>query len=130
MKLGKPGKIALLVFTLWPIIYMFVFFAFVFTTFFRDFASKGAPEGPEGFLIIFGLHFFTMIFMIALTIFYIVYLFKTDKVRQDKKALWAVVIFLGNMIAMPVFWYLYVWKEPEPIDYDEINKWAQRDEGM
>jgi len=26
-------------------------------------------------------------------------------------ALWANVIFLGDMIAMPIYWYLYIWKE-------------------
>ncbi len=49
------------------------------------------------------------------------YLFKTDVVPQDKKALWAVVLFLGNMISMPIFWYLYIWTKlkekeiPEPV---------------
>ena len=41
---------------------------------------------------------------------YLVYLFKTNYVPSEKKALWAVVIFLGNVFAMPVFWYLYVWR--------------------
>jgi hypothetical protein len=27
--------------------------------------------------------------------------------------LWAVVLFLGNMIAMPVFFYLYIWPDEE-----------------
>jgi len=44
-------------------------------------------------------------------IIYIIHIFKTEKVPQDKKALWAVVIFLGNMIAMPIYWYLYIWKQ-------------------
>ena len=26
------------------------------------------------------------------------------------KALWAIVLFLGNIFAMPVYWYLYIWK--------------------
>jgi hypothetical protein len=70
---------------------------------------------PFAVAIFFGMHFFTMIVIFALTAFYIVYLFKTDRVAQDKKALWAVVLFLGNMIAFPVFWYLYIWKEPAPL---------------
>ena len=28
-----------------------------------------------------------------------------------KQALWAVVLLLGTVIAMPVYWYLYVWRE-------------------
>ena len=48
--------------------------------------------------------------LFAVLMSYIVYLFRTKHVRQDKKALWAVVLFLGNFVAMPIFWYHYVWK--------------------
>ena len=51
--------------------------------------------------------------VVALIVFYIVHLFTTDRVRQDKKALWAVVLFLGNFFAMPVYFYLYVWQDPD-----------------
>jgi hypothetical protein len=46
----------------------------------------------------------------VLLVSYIVYLFKTEYVPTDKKALWAVVLFMANMFAMPVFWVLYVWQ--------------------
>jgi len=64
-------------------------------------------------MIIFPLHFLTMLELFALLVIYIVHLFNTHRVPQDKKALWAVVLFLGNMIAMPIYWYLYIWKEPK-----------------
>ena len=57
------------------------------------------------------LHLLTMLEILVLLVIYIVHVFKTDSVPQDKKALWAVVLFLGNMLAMPVYWYLYIWKE-------------------
>lgn len=47
---------------------------------------------------------------IIILIIYVRYLFKTDRVAQDKKTLWAVILFLGNMIAIPVFWYLHMWR--------------------
>jgi hypothetical protein len=37
--------------------------------------------------------------------------FRNDRVDKDKKVLWAVVLFMGNMIAMPIYWYLYIWRE-------------------
>mgnify|MGYP001496655692 CR=1 FL=1 len=46
----------------------------------------------------------------ALIVSYIVCLFKTSNVPNDKKPLWAVVIFMGHFLAMPIFWYLYVWR--------------------
>ena len=51
--------------------------------------------------------------MIVLLFIYIRDVFKNDKVAQDKKALWAVVLFMGGVIAMPIYWYFYIWKEPE-----------------
>jgi hypothetical protein len=53
-----------------------------------------------------------MLEVLVLLVIYVVYLFKTDRVAQDKKALWAAVLLLGGLIAMPVFWYLYIWKQP------------------
>lgn len=64
------------------------------------------------FQILFTLHLLTILETMGLLAFYITYIFKTDRIPQDKKALWAVVVFLGNMLAMPVFWYLYIWSEP------------------
>jgi cytosine/uracil/thiamine/allantoin permease len=56
-----------------------------------------------------------MLAVIALMVFYIVNVFRNDRVDKDKKALWAVVLFMGNMIAMPIYWYLYIWREtPAP----------------
>ena len=107
----KWAKILLGVATLWPVLYMFIFFMFIFSMvlFMPD---QSAGEGPPTwFFIIFPLHILTMLWIFGLTIFYILNIFKNDRVDQDKKALWAVVIFFGNMFAMPVYWYLYIWRE-------------------
>ena len=119
MKLGKPAKIIVGLLTLWPLLYIFVFFAFMFTMVFTIPHQTTGQGVPAPFVVIFALHLFTIFFMFGLVAFYIYYLFKTDRVPQDKKALWAVVLFLGNMIAMPVFWYLYIWREPEA-QYEDI----------
>lgn len=46
---------------------------------------------------------------VGLLISYIIYLFKTGHVPKDKKVLWAVVLFMGNAVSMPIFWFIYVW---------------------
>jgi hypothetical protein len=111
----KPTKILLGIATLWPLLYIIIFFAFMlsqaFLISFRGDLSPGGP--PTGFFILFGLHLLTMLWIVALLIIYIINVFKNERVNKDKKALWAVVIFLGNMFAMPVYWYLYIWREPE-----------------
>jgi hypothetical protein len=51
--------------------------------------------------------------MIGLLVFYIRHVFQNDRMQEDRKMLWAVVLFLGNALAMPIYWYLYIWKDAE-----------------
>lgn len=68
----------------------------------------------------------------ALTVFYMVNVFRNDRVEKDKKVLWAVVIFMASVIAMPIYWYLYIWREspvtgsPEPsaLGRGDSSVWA------
>ena len=117
MELGKRAKLFVGALTLWPIVYIFLFIAFAVGMMFYasgvDAATR-AQEPPAAFFLVFALHFATILMTLGLVGFYIVYLFKTDRVAQDKKALWAAVLFLGGMIAMPVFFYLYIWPEAAP----------------
>ena len=112
--MSRGKAIALAVFTIWPILYMVFFMGAMFWMMMSDFSGGGDRSRPPTlFLIILPLHLLTMLAMFALLVIYIVHVFKTDRVPQDQKALWAVVLFLGNVIAMPVYWYLYIWKQPE-----------------
>lgn len=115
MQLGRSFKILVGVLTAWPIFYLFLFFGFVATTMLWMGGSHRRVDSgmPVAFTVLMVLHLGTMLLMMALTVFYVVYLFKTDRVTGDKKVLWAVVLFLGNIIAMPGFFYLYVWPDEE-----------------
>ncbi len=115
MKLTKNRKIAIGILTLWPIIYIFMFMFYTLAMIFMDMQGSQGWR-PKLFFIIFILHYFTIFCVFGLIGFYLYYLFKTDKVPKDKKALWAALIFLGNMFAMPVFWFLYIWNEPKTND--------------
>jgi hypothetical protein len=109
--MSKTLKVLLGLVTLWPAAYIILFFAFVFSTIV---SGGGNPVNPPlEFILIFVLHLFTMLVIAALTVFYIVNVFRNQRVEKDKKALWAVVLFMGSVIAMPVYWYLYFWK-PAP----------------
>ena len=110
----RGRKITLAVFTAWPFLYMILFMCTIFGMMMSDFSGGGQSSGlPTIMMIIFPLHFLTMLEIFVLLVIYMIHVFKTDRVSQDKKALWAVVLFLGNMIAMPIYWYLYIWKEPK-----------------
>ncbi|MCE9556131.1 MAG: hypothetical protein K8T91_22510 [Planctomycetes bacterium] len=113
--MSKGKAIVLAVFTAWPLLYVFMFFCLIFAIMVSGFSDANRQSGPPAiFWIIFPLHFFTMCEIAVLLVIYIRHVFKTDRVPQDKKALWAVVLFLGNMIAMPIYWYLYIWREERP----------------
>lgn len=94
---------------------LLTFLPFIYFIYFASVVSglepaQNAVEAEAEFNSIFRLHVLNMLLIASLIISYIVYLFKTDRVAKDKKALWAVVLFIGNMFAMPVFWFLYVWR--------------------
>jgi hypothetical protein len=112
----KPVKVLLGLATLWPFSYLIPFFTVIFSTV-VFMPSSGEPGPPPLIALILPLHLFTMLAVMALMVFYIVNVFRNDRVDNDKKALWAVVLFMGNMIAMPIYWYLYVWRDTLPADW-------------
>jgi ATP-dependent Zn protease len=67
---------------------------------------------PVGFIGLFVVHFFTILLVMALMAFYIVQVVRTDRLDQTMKILWTVLICMIAIGAMPVYWYLYVWREP------------------
>jgi len=119
--LSKPKKIALGVATAYPFLYMIFFVLSFFGLMVFGATSHpttpGARAGgpPAFFLVFFAVHLLTMLWIFGLMAFYIVHLFKTERVSTDKKALWAIVLFMGNMFAMPVYWYLYIWRDPPTV---------------
>lgn len=106
--MSKTLKLLLGLVTLWPFAYLILFFITIFSTFLF---MGGQGNGPPPLIaLIFPLHLLTMLIVMALMVFYIVDVFRNNQVEKDKKVLWAVVLFMGNMIAMPVYWYIYIWK--------------------
>jgi hypothetical protein len=112
-EMQKPAKLFLGILTLWPIVYVFLFIAFFFSAvlFGPGPAESGSGMQPAMAVLLI-LHLLTMVLILALTVFYIVDIFRNERVDKDKKVLWAVVIFMANAFAMPVYWYLYFWKQP------------------
>ena len=109
--MGKVAAALLGVATVMPIIYLAYFFYWATTSFMSGEVS--IARDSDDFHRFFALHIGTMVLIFCLLAFYVRYLFRTDRVPKDKRALWAAVLFLGNMISMPVFWYLYVWKDAQ-----------------
>jgi hypothetical protein len=109
----KRIRLLLGVASLWLPVYLLLFMGVAFYSMF----TRGA-EPPAIWAVIIPLHLLTMLLTIGLMIFYIVNVFRNDRVTKDMKVLWAVVLFMGAMIAMPVYWYLYIWRDvayPPPL---------------
>ena len=119
MTLSKPSKIILGILTFWPLIYPLLFIIFVIGTMLSTMGSgiRNGPDAaafPAGFIILFVFHLLTILSIFALLAIYFYYLYNTDRVPADKKALWAVVLFLGSALAMAVFFCIYIWPEDWP----------------
>jgi hypothetical protein len=119
MTLTKTAKISLGILTLWPLVYPLLFIVFFIGTMLTT-VSGGMRNGPDGaafpaaFAVFFIIHLLTILFMFALLGIYLYILYNSDRVPADKKTLWAVILFLGNALAMPVFFWIYVWPEDWP----------------
>jgi len=116
--MSRNSKILLGLATVWPILYIFIFVIFVaFMAFYMaaDFAHGGMPPShpPVAFFVLIPLHILSILLVGGLLTYYIVDLFRTTRIPNDMKALWAVVLFFGNIISMPIYWYLFIWKEPK-----------------
>src|SRR5947209_16991812 len=104
--MSKPTKVILGIATLWPGAYLVFFFVSWFYLLFRTLQESDGRGPPTGFFVtLFVLHGITILWIFALLAVYLTNIFKNQRVANDKKALWAVALFLGNVIAMPVYWY-------------------------
>jgi hypothetical protein len=108
----KRNKILLGIATAWPLLYLPLFILFMFSMVFM--ADRGAPPDgafPAMFLLIFPLHMLTMLCGLALSVFYIVNVFRNPRVEKDKQVMWVVLLFMFGLFAQPIYWYQYIWRE-------------------
>lgn len=73
-----------------------------------------SPLFPVGMVALFGAHLFTIILVIALMPLYIILAVKSERLDQTMKIVWAVLICTAGMFVMPVYWYLYIWRNALP----------------
>ena len=98
MNIPRPVKLFLSLLTLLQPLYMIAFFAL---------AATGSSAVP--FPLLMNVHLAVMVTSMALLLFYIAHLFRTDRVASDKRALWGITLFCAAPIAMPVYFIKHVW---------------------
>ncbi|MCA9031946.1 MAG: hypothetical protein KDA69_12305 [Planctomycetaceae bacterium] len=94
------------VLTILPWFYGFFFFAVVLW----GLASSHGQPPVAMFAILFMSHICMMMLSLGLIVFYMIHLFSTDFVPKDQKPLWAVLLLVGGLLAMPIYWFFYIWK--------------------
>ena len=126
----RSTKIWLGAATLWPVLYMFLFFAFVLGMMILAPQPSGGdsvtlpPEFGIAIIGIFFLHFVTIFMMLGLMVYYIVHAVKNESLNTDMRAVWAVLFFFMGMFAQPIYWYLYIWKSSVPEKPAQLNATA------
>jgi hypothetical protein len=82
---------------------------FVVFNFFSFAVVRGGGPPPMGlpvsFLIIFPLHALTMLASMGLLVVYVLHALQNNKLDQNTKHMWAILLFVGNFIAMPIYFY-------------------------
>ncbi len=73
-------------------------------------AEGRAPDLPTVLIITAFFLAATYGTMIAL----MVHVYRNGRVPGNSKMLWAIALFLGNILAFPVYWFLHIWSEGGP----------------
>jgi TRAP-type C4-dicarboxylate transport system permease small subunit len=111
--MSKPKQLLLGVLTIWPLAWTVIFLVVVGSLILTTMSSSTtmpSNQSPAWFPLMFLLQFLTIILIFVLLFIYIKNVFRNDRIPQNKKTLWAAVLFFGSIIAMPIYWYLYIWK--------------------
>ena len=129
----KSNKVLLGIATIWPLLWLPIFMLVMFATFITAPGGRPDPDAfPLALLFILPVHLITVFGSIALSIFYIVNVFRNKRVKKDQQILWVVLLIMFGMIAEPVYWYKYIWKddalatgaEPRALNNAESVNWA------
>lgn len=111
MRMNKAIKLLFGFATLLPLAYVI----FLFISLFLHFTSLifGIPERNifvEWFNTLLVMHIGAMLWILILTVIYMVNIVKNPALKNELKAIWAVAVVIVNVFAMPVYWYLYIWR--------------------
>jgi len=115
--LKRPTKILLLIAGLLPIIFAITFIIFLQLGILANYDDEPTAFGyfvnfeeVPSIIVLFWVAFISVPCML---IFYIIDVWRKNRVANNQKALWTVVLFAGLWLAFPVYWYLYIWRKPK-----------------
>jgi intracellular septation protein A len=97
----------MLLVAVWPLIYIPLFIALVIESTVRN---GGDPDNDLliPFELLMALHIGTMLLLVAGAVAYVAHAWRSPRVGKDERVLWVIVLILGGVIAMPIYWWLHI----------------------
>ncbi len=113
----KARKALLGIATAWQLVYAALFTGTLVRVLLSGFAPlPGGAEGlPEGFGPTFFVHLASLLLMLGLAIYYVAQAARSPRVPARERKVWVVLNVVGGFLAQLVYWYLFIWREPEPL---------------
>ena len=71
--------------------------------------AQAAPT-PTGLSLLVQCFFLTVGAGLAMMT-YVAFVWRSRRVPRAQKKIWSLRIIIGSFVTMPVFWYLYIWKD-------------------
>ncbi|MGM0557285.1 MAG: hypothetical protein ACQEVA_12955 [Myxococcota bacterium] len=116
----RRRKIILGALTAWPLLYIFLFVAFIASMMIAG-PLMGEPGANEafgglmagGFGLVFIGHIGTMLLQFGLLFFFLFHVFKREDLETNTQLLWALLIFMGGPIGQMIYWWKEIWSADE-----------------
>lgn len=125
MTIAQPVRTLLGIATAWvsayPLIFMCVWLVSFVGMSVPIMAAESGGEPSAAPLLFFPLfavvallHFGTILLLVGLEVFYLIHVIKNDKADDAARILLGVGNFFLPFVAMPVYYYAYIWRETPP----------------
>lgn len=116
MNLSKPQKIALLIFTLLPLVMVPYIFYQIFHFIMETIETSEHHEPSEAVIIAGILSFIVPVLILsfisfALHIIYIVHAALNKTIDQSEKIIWILIFIFFGTIPFIIYWFLRIWNE-------------------
>lgn len=107
----NPLRVPLGVLSIWPVVYIGLFFTFMVAAM----AGGGSEAMIDIFPVVMGVHAATAMLGMALVIGYGIHALTDRTLPTQERLLWGILLFVGNLLAVPAYWYLRIWRPSEAV---------------
>ena len=106
MPKSKAGKLALAAISMWPLVWMVIFFVFFKS---QVLPGPGVEADTSLTLRVVAVHFVTMAIVVVLVPICVFLVMRSDRIAR--KGLWILGLFFFNLLALPLFVVTHVCRD-------------------